>query len=149
MSRTTRRPKFYIETSEIREIQRDVDRSIRNPYIRVRKTQEELDQHYQYMLKNYPEYAHMHYGTTRGYRTVKIEVDIEAVTEKAKRDFATYTRDGKWNETGRNTGFKQAAASCVRRANKRFCNAVMRDEDIDNKIYPHEHLGDYLVWSFW
>lgn len=149
MSRTTRRPKFYIETSEIREIQRDVDRAIRNPYIRVRKTQEELDQHYQYMLKNYPEYADMHYGATRGYSTVKIEVDIEAVTTKAKRNFATYTRDGKWNETGRNTGFKQAAASCVRRANKRFCNAVMRNEDIDNKIYPHEHLGDYLVWTFW
>ena len=149
MSRTTRRPKFYIETSETKEIQLAIASAKRNPYIRVRKTQEELDQHYQYMLKNYPEYAHMHYGTTRGYRLVKIEVDIDAVTTKAKREFATYTRDGKWNETGRRTGFKQAAASCVRRANKRFCGAVMRDEDVDDKIYPHEHLGDYLVWSFW
>jgi hypothetical protein len=149
MSRTTRRPKFYIETSETKEIQLAVARATRNPYIRVRKTQEELDQHYQYMLKNYPEYAHMHYRATRGYKQVKIEVDIDAVTEKAKREFATYTRDGKWNETGRNTGFKQAAAKCVRLANKQFCGAVIRGEDIDNKIYPHNHLGDYLVWSFW
>jgi hypothetical protein len=147
MSRTTRRPKFYIETSETKEIQLAIARAKRNPYIR--KTQEELDQHYQYMLKNYPEYAHMHYRATRGYKQVKIEVDIDAVTEKAKREFATYTRDGKWAMSGKNTGFKEAAASCVRRANKQFCNAVIRGEDIDNKIYPHNHLGDYLVWSFW
>jgi len=149
MSRTTRRPKFYIETSETKEIQTAIARAKRNPYIRVRKTQEELDQKYQYMLENYPEYAHMHYGVIRGYKQVRIEVDIDAVTEKAKREFATYTRDGKWVMSGKNTGFKQAAASCVRRANKQFCNAVIRGEDIDNKIYPHEHLGDYLVWSFW
>lgn len=181
MSRTTRRPKFYIETSETKHIQRDIALAIRYPntYIRVPKTEQELDEEYQRAVHRYEEakkqarrsywwYLDNAFGDehwcmrqyhssiptvpvrhTHGTKRVAIEKSMDEVIAESKRDFSTYTRDGKWNETGRNTGFKQAAAKCVRRANKRFCSAVIRGEDVDNKIYPHEHLGDYLVWSFW
>lgn len=182
MSRTTRRPKFYIETSEIKEINRDLARAYRTPYksIRVRMTDEELEADYQYRLARYEQrkqeakrtfwwyvdnglsdpkhWSAQSYTTmcgeppvrySRAYKRLTVPKDIDEVIAESKRDFSTYTRDGKWNETGRNTGFKKTAAKCVRRANKHFCNAVMRGEEVDNKIYPHEHLGDYLVWSFW
>jgi len=180
MSRTTRRPKFYLKTSETKHINRDIARAIRFPdhYIRVRMTEEELDTEYQRNLVEFERvkktsffalyfYLSQHYSAdyykekcdsimahkptrrTKGFKRVAVEKSMDEVIAESKRDFATYTRDGKWNETSRNTGFKRAAASCVRRANKRFCSAVIRGEEYEDTIYPHEHLGDYLVWSFW
>ena len=161
MSRTTRRPKFYLKTSETKHINRDIASAIRfsNHYIRVRMTEEELDTEYQRRLSRYSENGHWvlfwriseepPVRRTKGYKHVAVEKNMDEVIAESKRDFATYTRDGKWNETSRNTGFKRAAASCVRRANKRFCYAVIRGEEYEDTIYPHEHLGDYLVWSFW
>ena len=161
MSRTTRRPRFFLKTSETKEIQRDIARAIRFPnyYIRVPMTEQELEELYQRQLKQYAEtgtwVTYWPYRSeppvrkTSGYKRVEVEKCMDEVIAKSKRDFATYTRDGKWNETGKNTGFKQAAARRVRRANSQFCSAVIRGEEYDNTIYPHEHLGDDLVWSFW
>lgn len=161
MSRTTRRPRFYIKTSEIKELNCDIARAIRSPthYIRVRMTEQELEEQYQRQLKRYaetgtwveywPYRCEPPVRKTSGYKRVEVEKRMDEVIAKTKRNFATYTRDGKWNETGKNTGFKQAAARCVRRANSRFCSTVIRGEEYDNTIYPHDHLGDYLVWSFW
>lgn len=161
MSRTTRRPRFYLKTSEIKEINRDITRAIRCPthYIRVRMTEQELEELYQRQLKRYvetgtwveywPYRSEPPVRKTSGYKRVAVEKRMDEVIAESKRDFATYTRDGKWNETGQNTGFKRAASRCVRRANARFCSSVIRGEEYENKIYPHDHLGDYLVWSFW
>lgn len=95
----------------------------------------------------YPKYIKQRYVAR--YHWIDIPWSVEQEIEELREQYREFTRDGHWNETGKNTGFKHAAAGCVRRANKQFCNAVMRGEDVDNKIYPHEHLGDYLVWSFW
>ena len=161
MSRTTRRPRFYLKTSEIKEINRDIAYAISRPthYIRVRMTDAELEEQYQRQLKRYKETGtwvdYWPYRSeppvrkTHGYKRVAVEKRMDEVIAKSKRDFATYTRDGKWNETNKNTGFKQAAAKTVRRANTRFCSQVKRGEEYEDKIYPHEHLGDHLVWSFW
>ena len=161
MSRTTRRPKFYLTTSETNEIMRDLERAIRIPYksIKVPLTEEELDKEYARRVKQYKESGYWAYywpqhfeapiRPTKLYKRVQVEKDIEEVITKAKANFATYTRDGKWNETGRNTGFKYAAKKQVRKANKRFCKVVLQDQDYDNITYPHDHLGDYLVWCFW
>lgn len=161
MSRTTRRPKFYIKTSETKHINRDVASALRFPnfYIRVRMTEQELEEEYQRNVERYKTsatvFTYYYYRNevptrrTSGYKRVAIEKSMDEVIAESKRDFATYTRDGKWNETGRNTGFKQAAAKCVRRANARFCSTVLRGEEYDDTIYPHEHLGDELVWNFW
>jgi hypothetical protein len=122
-------------------------------------TAEELDEEYQRRLAQYKEQGYWCFYSycertppirrTKGYKYVSVEKRMDEVIAESKRDFATYTRDGKWNETGRNTGFKQAATRCVRRANARFCSTVIRGEEYDDTIYPHNHLGDHLVWNFW
>ena len=100
-----------------------------------------------FSVGSYPNYIHTTHVTR--YHRIDIPWSVELEIEELKKQYQEFTRDGHWNETGRNTGFKQAANKHVRLANKQFCSAILRGEDYDNKIYPHDHLGDYLVWSFW
>jgi hypothetical protein len=57
MSRTTRRPRFLVRTSETEQIQRDIAYAIRFPHtsIRVPMTEQELEELYQRQLKQYAE----------------------------------------------------------------------------------------------
>ena len=69
--------------------------------------------------------------------------------EKLKKEWAKFTRDGRWSETACNQGFKHEAKKIVRRANKNFCHKVMKDLDYDDEAYPNGHEGDHSVWNWW
>ena len=70
--------------------------------------------------------------------------------EKARQEYRKASRDGYWNETGRNTGFKQAATKTVRNANKRYCQKVMKDPEAwHEESAPNGHEGDGHLWDFW
>lgn len=83
------------------------------------------------------------------YHYVTIEITREDEIEQLRKQYAKFTRDGHWNETGRNTGFKKASAKAVRNGNRRLKTKIMKDEDYDHVSYPNDHDHDYLVWSFW
>lgn len=83
------------------------------------------------------------------YEYIRVKRDVDAEIEKAKIDFAKRARDGYCNDTGRNTGFKKAAAKSVRQANKNFCKKVLADDEWEDDPYPTHKLGKALVWNFW
>lgn len=83
------------------------------------------------------------------YYYVKVQWSLGQEIESLRNKYAQFSRDGHWNETGRNTGFKKAAAKTTRRANKRLEKKIVRDDSYDHLAYPNHHDGDHLVWSFW
>lgn len=83
------------------------------------------------------------------YHRVQIPWSVDQEIEDLKAQYRKFTRDGHWNETGRNTGFKEAAAKTTRLGNRRLEKKILKDEDYDHLPYPNEHDGDYLRWSFW
>jgi hypothetical protein len=95
----------------------------------------------------YAEYIHRPYVTR--YHRVDIPWSVEQEIDDLKTQYRKFTRDGHWNETGRNTGFKEAAAKTTRLGNRRLEKKILKDEDYDHLPYPNEHDGDYLRWSFW
>jgi hypothetical protein len=95
----------------------------------------------------YAEYIHRPYVTH--YHRVNIPWSVEQEIDDLKTQYRKFTRDGHWNETGRNTGFKEAAAKTTRLGNRRLEKKILKDEDYDHLPYPNEHDGDYLRWSFW
>lgn len=94
-----------------------------------------------------PDYLREPYVTR--YHRVEIPWSVEQEVEDLKAQYRKFTRDGHWNETGRNTDFKKAAAKATRRGNHRLEHKILKDEDYDHLPYPNEHDGDYLRWSFW
>jgi hypothetical protein len=95
----------------------------------------------------YAEYIHRPY-VSRYYR-VDIPWSVDQEIGDLKTQYRKFTRDGHWNETGRNTGFKEAAAKTTRLGNRRLEKKILKGEDYDHLPYPNEHDGDYLRWSFW
>jgi len=85
-----------------------------------------------------------------GYNYVKVDVTEEEVIEEAKRDYAKYKRDGRWNETGRNTYFKQLNKKRVRNEWKKAKHQILRSEDYDyDKPYPGDYMGKQHFWDVW
>ena len=78
-----------------------------------------------------------------------VQVTREERIEKYRKEYREFTRDGHWNKTGRNTGFKKAAAKATRIGNKRLERKIVKGDDYDHLPYPNEHDGDFLRWSFW
>lgn len=93
--------------------------------------------------------AYIHQRHVSRYHYVSKDWSIEEEIEELRKEYNEFTRDGHWNETGRNTGFKEAAAKAVRLANRRLEKKVLSGEDYDHLPYPNEHDGDFLRWSFW
>lgn len=83
------------------------------------------------------------------YHRIEIPWSIEQEEAELRQEYRKFTRDGHWNETGRNTGFKKAAAKTTRIGNRRLEKKILKDEDYDHLPYPNEHDGDHLVWHFW
>lgn len=83
------------------------------------------------------------------YHRVEIPWSVEQEIDDLKSQYREFTRDGHWNETGRNTGFKKASAKTTRLGNRRLEKKILKGEDYDHLPYPNEHDGDHLVWSFW
>lgn len=68
--------------------------------------------------------------------------------EELRRKYNTFSRDGSFSESSRRKEFKKSAAKRVRRANKKFCKAVICEDNHENMTLPDEHVGDCLYWSF-
>ncbi len=83
------------------------------------------------------------------YHRIEVPWSIEQEIEELRKQYRKFTRDGHWNETGRNSGFKKASAKTVRLGNRRLEKKILADEDYDHLPYPNEHDGDFLRWSFW
>ncbi len=83
------------------------------------------------------------------YHRIEVPWSVEQEIEELKTQYSEFTRDGHWNETSRNSGFKEASKMQVRLGNRRLEKKILKDEDYDYLPYPNEHDGDYLVWSFW
>lgn len=80
----------------------------------------------------------------------------EQIEERREKDrmkdvqyYRRTSRDGFLAKGRRAGGFKTKAKRTVRRANKAYCNKVLRDEDWEDISYPNEHIGDTFVWDFW
>lgn len=100
-----------------------------------------------YVFGLFPNYLRKPYISL--YHRIEIPWSIEQEIEQLKQQYSEFTRDGHWNETGRNTGFKKAAAKTTRLGNRRLARKIMKDELYDHLPYPNEHDGDFLRWSFW
>tara|TARA_R110000772_G_scaffold66361_2_gene147896 strand:- start:1788 stop:2099 length:312 start_codon:yes stop_codon:yes gene_type:complete len=76
----------------------------------------------------------------------------EQVLKDASDQWEEWHYDGKLSETGKRTGFKQAAARVVRRANKRLAVEILsglHEDGETSESYPHVKLGKALAWNFW
>jgi hypothetical protein len=62
--------------------------------------------------------------------------------------YDTFFRDGHFSETGIRTAFKKRAAGELRRANKRYCQRVMNDDEYEG-VYPISRDQNHLVWAYW
>jgi len=82
-------------------------------------------------------------------KRIQVDVTYEEVVAEAKEKFAKRSRDGYWNETSRNTGFKKEATRILRRANKRLTQDIMRDEDWEDIPYPNRKNGKACRWNWW
>lgn len=97
------------------------------------------------------EYSNRYAGwdTPWAQKRVMTEEQIKAT---AKREFERQFYDGRNGLTCTpiSSGFKEKANKVVRRANSRYCYAVMKDEDIwDETSAPIRKEGSKHIWDFW
>ena len=87
------------------------------------------------------------------YRVVerkKVEYDYEKERKKLEREYDSFKRDGKLNETGRNTAFKKHCTGELRVHNRRLARKILKDDiDWDQKPYPDTYLGKLRIWDYW
>ena len=171
MSRTHRTPKWDITLVKL--IADRLDYHKRYPYktVKVRRDQDEYDRQVAWAeaelaervaanngettLKyycpwrketRYRELSRNHVGR---YKYEKVPETEEEVIADAMAFHKRLKRDGHWNETTCNKGFKKDANSTVRNNNKRFCNKVVRDDDWEGRAYPIRKEGKYHRWNWW
>jgi hypothetical protein len=101
---------------------------------------------YKWYLKNLPPRWHYHVSKFH-YRSVTVTLEEELA--EARADYAKRTRDGYWNESGRNTAYKTLSKETVRQAVKRLEHRILRDEDWDHLPYPDTYLGKKHIWDVW
>jgi hypothetical protein len=86
----------------------------------------------------------------QSYRMVRVEVDLDVEREYYAKKYDVYKRDGKYNETSRNSQFKAHAANSVRVENRRLARKIIKGDDgWDQKPYPDTYLGKKLIWDYW
>lgn len=101
---------------------------------------------YKWYLNSLPDRRHYYVSKFR-YRTVIVTLEEELA--EARADYAKRTRDGYWNESGRNTAYKTLSKETVRQAVKRLEHRILRDEDCDHLPYPDTYLGKKHIWDVW
>jgi hypothetical protein len=173
MSRTTRKPKFYIDESDVAKINQALDDWHRRPTTRVRKRKNK-DEYAAEMAKAESEYQaeitanggntmkliltywprhlslveiHRNYVFRWKYETVELSYDD--VVNNTMQTRAKMQRDGCWTETSRNTGYKGSTKRELRRRNKEICRHVIAEEDFDAMVYPIRKEGKSHVWDWW
>ena len=173
MSRTTRKPRWYVEHSDVSFINSDkVHNYNRETYVqKVRKTREEyerdleeadarywremetegpeilryswMERKYVYVPRPRPHVSRYHY-IRRPYTQADFEADIERAKEERKK----LTRDGSMSESGRRKYYKRLAKKEVRNEWKRMKARIMKGDDYD-QFWPHDKLGKTFIWEVW
>lgn len=92
-------------------------------------------------------YVNRGYGWARNLKHAN--ESIEELTSRAKIEYAEFQYDGRFYESGRNSGFKHDSQRTVRNANKRLCHDIMRNEEYDTKPYPGDYMGKTHLWDWW
>lgn len=76
--------------------------------------------------------------------------EYDEEVKEARRNFKKYSRDGRWNETGRNKGFKHACAKEIRNKTKKILHDIIYEKvDAENVCFPDDHNGKCKIWDFW
>lgn len=76
-------------------------------------------------------------------------VEESVIRNGVKKQWREWHQDGRLSESGKRSGFKQAAARVVRRANKRLAMEIISGIDEEKTSYPHTKMGKSLAWNFW
>lgn len=172
MSRTTRKPKWYREHTEVSFINNDwcVQRSTS---ISVRKRRDkkivakeleaaqtkfeaELAANGGSRIKGYyksswsdTEYPiYIRPDVVHRFTYTRVEVSKDYFRDKARQEYKTITRDGKYTESRRKKNFRNDCARTNRRNNKEFCRKVMNDEWEDTSA-PRYTDTNFKRWAWW
>lgn len=172
MSRTTRKPRWYVEHTDVSFINRELERYSRRPYkmAKVRKTDEEFDREMRREVRKYEEAVKKNGGQTTYlkwdfwckryvtreirkpwvslYRYARVPYTIDECVEEAKREREKLTRDGNMSMSGRRKYFKYLAKKEVRSEWRNMKQKILKGEDYD-KYCPHDRLGKKHIWSVW
>jgi hypothetical protein len=101
---------------------------------------------YEWYLKSLPE--RWRYSVSKFYYR-SVTITLEEELEEARADYAKRTRDGYWNESGRNTAYKTLSKETVRQVVRRLEHKILRDEQWDHQPYPDTYLGKKHIWDVW
>lgn len=172
MSRTYRKPKWYIQHSDVSYANRELARHTRFPYktVKVKKTEEEMKRDMDRAENEYKQKIKDNGGKTQylswswckkkyemvdipkpyvhPYKYVKVDVNVDDVISNANLERAEYTRDGKMSETSRNKLYKRFSKKEVRNEWKKMRHKVMRGEDYD-AFNPCDAIGKQHIWNVW
>lgn len=76
--------------------------------------------------------------------------DVEKCISDSKKEYKKYTRDGRFSETSRRTGYKKDSAKIIRRANRKLeHDVIVGNEEWKHHSYPDRHLGKPKIWNWW
>lgn len=96
----------------------------------------------------FPNYLRAPYVTR--YQHVEIPWSVEQEADELKKQYREFSRDGHWNETSRNSGFKHACDKDFRNKNRCTIHKVMYGKvDPEEAIFPDRKDGKQKVWDFW
>jgi nitrous oxidase accessory protein NosD len=84
---------------------------------------------------------------TRGYSLLHyISEPSVAVTE----EYFAYFRDGAYNESSRNRGYKDDTNKLIRNDNRIKINKMMDDPDsYDGMVFATKYSGKFIRWIYW
>ena len=100
------------------------------------------------VYKYYPNYIRVRYVTR--YHRIDIPWSIEQETEELKKQYREFSRDGHWNETSRNSGFKHACDKEFRNKTRCMIGKIMHNKvDPDDVVFPDRKDGKHKIWDFW
>lgn len=173
MSRTYRKPDYYICYSDVAHINKELDYYFHRPYqsVWVKKTQEEYEHDLQCARKEYEKRIAENGGHTEYFvwsrlfkryetrtirerwvgrkRRVQIPYTREECIADALEERAEMQRDGHWSDTSRSSGFRNDCARALRRKNRRLCHNIIADQEYDHQPYPSRKEGKAKIWDWW
>ena len=167
MSRTKRNQKYnyWWKNSEISHVEFRLEYWKRNPTKRVksRKTKCEYDRdvakamfdwengpkirYYWNWITKQSEWHEVPKPYVSRWKYHTVDVSYEEAYAEAVEEYRSRFRDGKYSETGRKTGFKNATKRKIRSNNRAYCTKVMKGLGGD-KCYPDVHETDHMYWSW-
>ena len=168
MSRTTRKPRWYCEHSDVSFENRALELYRDTKLARRRRPKKEYEEEYQkvleehhkfceengYILKKYSIWSQQWITYIRPmpyvprYNYSFVPYSKEECVDDARKERKKLTRDGHCSESGRKKFYKKLSKKEVRNEWKRMKNKIMKDEEYD-EFYPHDKLGKKFIWSVW